>query len=87
MDRIHCNLWDKKGASPSWVDAPQSADKAYNRKNRSDILKIRGDFCFLQVDLPSPSGSTNPVALGDKFCRRQNFLVSCTCILLSLTSM
>ena len=47
--------------------------------------KIRGDSCFLQVDLPSPSGSTNPVALGDKFCRRQNFLVSCTCILRSLT--
>ena len=24
----------------------QSADKAYNRKNRSDIQKIRSDFCF-----------------------------------------
>ena len=46
MDRIHCNLWDKKGASPSWVDAPQSADKAHKRKNRSDKIEIRGDFCF-----------------------------------------
>ena len=45
MDRIHCNLWDKKGASPSWVDA-QSADKAHKRKNRSDKIEIRGDFCF-----------------------------------------
>ena len=26
------------------------------------------------VDLPSPSGSSNPVAFGNKFCRRQNFL-------------
>ena len=26
---------------------PQSADNARNRKNRSDIQKIRGDFCFL----------------------------------------
>ena len=25
------------------------------------------------VDLPSPSGSSNPVAFGDKFCQRQNF--------------
>ena len=46
MDRIHCNFWDKKGASPSWVDAPQSADKAHKRKNRSDKIEIRGDFCF-----------------------------------------
>ena len=53
-------------------EALQSADKAHKRKNRSDKIEIRGDFCFLQVDLPSPSGSTNPVALGDKFCRRQN---------------
>ena len=27
---------------------PQSADKAHNRKNRSDIWKIRSDFCFLR---------------------------------------
>ena len=83
----------------------QSDDKAYNRKNCPDKRKIGCNFCFLQVDLPSPSGSSNPVArlqaqglasrrwrpfltikdrqkrLGDKFCRRQNFLVSCTCIL------
>ena len=88
----------------------QSADKAYNRKNCPDKREIGCNFCFLQVDLPSPSGSSNPVArlqaqglasrrwrpfltikdrqkrLGDKFCRRQNFLVSCTCILRSLTS-
>ena len=24
----------------------QSADKAHNRKNRSDKIKIRSDFCF-----------------------------------------
>ena len=30
-------------------------------------------YCFLGVDLPSPSGSSNPVAFGDKFCRWQNF--------------
>ena len=27
---------------------PQSADKAHNRKNRSDKIKIRSDFCFLR---------------------------------------
>ena len=26
----------------------QSADKAHNRKNRSDILKIRSDSCFMR---------------------------------------
>ena len=31
-------------------------------------------YSFLGVDLPSPTGSSNPVAFGDKFCRWQNFL-------------
>ena len=40
----------------------QRADKAHKRKNRPDLIKIRRDFCNLAVDLPSHTGSSNPVA-------------------------
>ena len=37
-----------RSASGTFPEALQSADKAHNRKNRSDIWKIRSDFCFLR---------------------------------------
>ena len=47
---------------------PQSADKARNRKNRSDIQKIRGDFCFLrQLHLHPAVTYVHVSSLGCKF--------------------
>ena len=38
-------LYRAKRAAPCGSGS-QSADKAHNRKNRSDKIEIRGDFCF-----------------------------------------
>ena len=44
---------------------PQSADKAYNRKNRSDIQKIRSDFMISYEFLPSFSHLSSSIFI---FC-------------------
>ena len=76
--------WICRALRDRQIQSPLATNFAAGKISSSAVLASCGHLrpCKLPwmqvqlpwVDLPSPSGSSNPVAFGDKFCRWQNFL-------------